>query len=64
MAISPTSTPDKFDAGTADDRFEGVGLPSALIAELRPLVRLMARQAAAEFITSMSAVRLRKDRSS
>jgi hypothetical protein len=64
MAISPNSTPDKFDVGTAGDRFEGVGLPDALITELRPLARLMARQAAAEFIASMSAVRLRQDRSS
>jgi hypothetical protein len=46
MAISPTSIPDEFDSGTAGDRFEGVGLPDALIAELRPLVRLLARQAA------------------
>jgi hypothetical protein len=51
MAISPTSIPDEFDSGTAGDRFEGVSLPNALIAELRPLVRLLARQAAREAIS-------------
>jgi hypothetical protein len=48
MAISPTSIPDEFESGTAGGRFEGVSLPNAEIAELRPLVRLLARQAARE----------------
>jgi len=46
MAFSPTWIPDEIDAGTAGNRCEGVNLPNALIAELRPLVRLLARQAA------------------
>jgi hypothetical protein len=51
MAISPTSIPNEFDSGTAGGRFEGASLPNALIAELRPLVRLLARQAAREAIS-------------
>jgi hypothetical protein len=46
MAISPTSIPDEIASGTAGNRCEGVSLPNALIAELRPLVRLLACQAA------------------